>query len=144
MRVVVSRFSDLFSIDKFDLGRMALAEVGKNLEGEEGPISVPVAANSTSSTQKYEQRARSESDLKIWNADRSKIAGQQIEHPFLSNIIQPEAPPESLIVERIRPCPEEVPDDDHQRRRGTHSLRRRGRCKAGNSVSYVVISPSRI
>ena len=75
MRVVVSRFSDLFSIDKSDLGRMALAEVGKNLEGEEGPIGVPVAANSTSSTQKYEQRARSESDLKIWNADRSKIAG---------------------------------------------------------------------
>ena len=80
MRVVVGRSSDLFSIDESDLGRKALAEVGKNLEEEEGRMSVPVAAigvKSKSSTQKYERRARSESDLKTWKADPPEIAGQQ-------------------------------------------------------------------
>ena len=94
-------------------------------------MSVPVAANSKSLTQKYEQRARSESDLKIWKANRSKIARHQMEHPFLSRNIQPKAPPESFSVERIRPYPEEIPDDGHQHRRGHE---RRGRVR-GRTVS---------
>ena len=58
MRVFVGRFSDFFSNDESGLGRREFAEVGKNLVGEEGRMSVPVAnigVKSKSSTQKYER-----------------------------------------------------------------------------------------